>query len=73
MQSTTQENDMTHLDALELRLSNERIRLAQSKTDQERKLRAVWIKQIEKEITAERKYDDVELLSIDELAAELAK
>lgn len=62
---------MTHLDALELRLSNERIRLAEAKTQQERKLRNVWIKQIEEEIAAERKHDDAEQLSIDELAAEL--
>ena len=62
---------MTHLDALEFRLSNERINLAEAKTDQERRLRAVWIRQIEKEIAAERKYDDAEQLSIDELAAEL--
>lgn len=38
----------SHLDALNLRLSNERVRLANAKTDSERTLRAVWIQQIEK-------------------------
>ena len=44
---------MSHLSALELRLSNERARLANAKTTQERELRRVWIAQIEKEIDRE--------------------
>lgn len=59
---------MTHLDALQLRLSNERIHLANAKTDYERKLRSVWVRQIEKEIEHEIKYEEI---SIDELAEEL--
>lgn len=63
---------MTHLNALELRLSNERGYLAKSKTKGERELRRVWIAQIEKEIAGERafvvKQDN---MSDDELLAEL--
>ncbi|WP_457928342.1 hypothetical protein [Bosea thiooxidans] len=63
---------MTHLNALELRLSNERGYLARAKTEGERELRRVWIAQIEKEIAGERafvaKQDD---MSDDELLAEL--
>lgn len=44
---------MEHLNALNLRLSNERQRLANAKTAQERELRQVWVKQIEKEIADE--------------------
>jgi hypothetical protein len=47
---------MNHLDSLELRLSNERIRLSQAKTTQEVKSRKVWIKQIEKEIQWEKEF-----------------
>lgn len=45
---------MTHLNALELRLSNERNSLAKAKTANERALRKVWISQIEKEIQMEK-------------------
>jgi len=47
---------MTHLDALELRLSNERVYLSAAKTERERNLRRVWITQIEKEIKSEKKF-----------------
>ena len=63
---------MTHLNSLELRLSNERGYLAKAKTEGERELRRVWIAQIEKEIAGEHafiaKQDD---MSDDELLAEL--
>ena len=63
---------MTHLDALQLRLFNERGYLAKAKTEGERELRRVWIAQIEKEIVGEREFiakqDDI---SDDELLAEL--
>ena len=69
---------MTHLDALNLNLSHERARLADSKSQGERDLRSVWVAQLEKEIAAERAFlglDDVktdaELMSEDELLAEL--
>jgi len=42
-----------HLNALNLRLSNERGYLAAAKTEGERQLRTVWIAQIEKEIARE--------------------
>ena len=45
--------DMSHLNALQLRLSNEREYLRQAKNDGERKLREVWISQIEREIASE--------------------
>ena len=44
---------MDHLSALEFRLHNERMRLNNSKTDQEREIRQVWVDGIEKEIAAE--------------------
>lgn len=63
---------MSHLNALELRLSNERGYLAKAKTEGERELRRVWIAQIEKEIAGERvfvaKQDE---MTDDELLAEL--
>ena len=43
----------SHLDALNLRLSNERVRLSQAKTQNEIELRTVWVKGIEKEIKSE--------------------
>jgi hypothetical protein len=48
--------DTTHLNALELALSNERIRLANATTESEKKLRSVWITQMEKEIEGEKKF-----------------
>ena len=42
-----------HLDALQLRLSNERARLANAQNVKERELRSVWIMQIEREIAHE--------------------
>jgi hypothetical protein len=65
---------MDHLSALELRLSNERIRLSNAQTDAERELRQVWIKQIEKEIEAERGFnnlDDSESMTEWELLSQL--
>jgi hypothetical protein len=47
---------MSHLDCLNLRLSNERVRLSQSRTDAERTLRAVWVRQAEKEIDREMRF-----------------
>lgn len=46
----------THLDILQLRLSNERIRLANAKTDGERELRDAWVKQLEKEVEGEKDF-----------------
>ncbi len=69
---------MTHLNALEIRLSHERVYLAQAKTARERELRTVWIAQIEREIAGERKFLKLETeepvnLTDDELLAELMR
>lgn len=42
-----------HLNTLRLRLSHEKARLERAKTDSERKMRSVWVQQIEKEISQE--------------------
>ena len=62
---------MTHLNALQLRLSNERMRLQDAKSSAERELRAVWVKQLEKEIQGEEKFTSAKEISDDELLAEL--
>ncbi|MDH6674373.1 hypothetical protein M2277_005065 [Paenibacillus sp. LBL] len=48
--------DISHLEALELRLSNERVRLNNAKTENEKEIRKVWIVGIEKEIEKERQF-----------------
>jgi hypothetical protein len=69
--------DLTHLDALQLGLSNERARLAQATRPQEIALRTVWVAQYEREIADEYAFlgitpaCDVNL-SVDELFAELS-
>ena len=64
-----------HLDALRLRLSNERGRLAAAKTANEIELRKVWIAGIEKEIVQEeaflRQHEPTAGMTDDELLAEL--
>jgi hypothetical protein len=65
----------THLDALNLRLSHERARLAAATSDRERAVRAAWISQTEREIAGERAFlglqDDLPAVDDDELLAEL--
>ena len=61
----------SHLDALNLRLSNERVRLANAKTDSERTLRTVWIQQIEKEIRNEEGFVTTQDISDEQLLREL--
>lgn len=74
-----QVKDTSHLDALNVRLSHERSYLSEAKTEQERELRNVWIAQIEKEITIEKKFLGVEedvgidIVGDDELLNELFK
>ena len=68
--------DMSHLSALELRLSRERNRLASARTSPERELRMVWIAQIEREIARERVFlggthDDTPDMTDDELSEAL--
>lgn len=60
---------MNHLDALNLRLSNERARLSSAKSQAEIELRKVWIAQIEKEIGDEAKFSGE--VSDDQLLADL--
>jgi len=70
--------DSSHLVALMTGLSHERQRLANARTEQERALRAVWVRQSEKEINAEERFlgltetdwNEPEM-SADELMAEL--
>jgi hypothetical protein len=47
---------MTHLDALELNLSHERVRLAEATSPEEVALRRVWVSQLEREVAGERAF-----------------
>ena len=62
---------MEHIDALSLMLSNERIRLANAKTNSERQLRAVWVKQLEKEVAFEREHFPCCAMTDEDLMKEL--
>lgn len=64
---------MKHIDVPNLRLSNERIRLACAKTKGERDLRAVWVAQLEKEIAGEEQYLSEPAMTDAELMTELLK
>lgn len=57
-----------HLNALELGLSNERVRLANAKTDQERALRQVWIAQTEREIQSELEFLGLTPVGLDDMS-----
>lgn len=48
--------DRSHLNALELRLSNERARLKAAKKPCEIEIRAVWVSKIEDEIAFEKTF-----------------
>ena len=66
--------DFSHLDALELHLSNERIRLNKANSQKESNMRRVFVAQLEKEIAQERKFlglPEPDHVSDDELLAEL--
>ena len=67
--------DTSHLDAIRLRLSNERIRLASAKTERERVARRVWVAQAEKEEAQEMAHlgltDDTASVSDADLLAQL--
>lgn len=60
---------------LRLRLFNEMVRLANAKTPQEKEMRAVWVKQCEKEIAGELLFlgikEELPEMTDDELLAEL--
>jgi hypothetical protein len=65
----------SHLDSLNLRLSNERLRLAKAKSPTEIDARKVWIAQMEKEIASELKFlirqNEISNMTDDELLAAL--
>lgn len=61
---------MTHLDALNLRLSNERARLAAATEATERHLRAVWVAQVEREIAGELEFLGLEAPAAVEMSDE---
>jgi hypothetical protein len=66
-----------HLVALQARLSNEKSRLNSARTKQERELRAVWVKQMEREIDGEMRFLGLPIgadvnMTDDELLAALA-
>lgn len=67
--------DKSHLHALELRLSNERARLANSTTENESKWRQILVAGIEKEIAGEKKFlgisESTNEITDDELLNEL--
>ena len=68
--------DITHLVALQTRLSHERGYLAAAKKENEIALRKVWIRQLEKEIAAEMTLCGIDPvvdnhMSDDDLLAEL--
>lgn len=69
--------DTSHLVALHDRLSRERSRLAEAKSDEERALRQVWVAQAERELEGEMKFLGIEgsaqvaEISDDDLLAEL--
>lgn len=64
--------NLNHLHALELRLSHERSRYAQDRSE----IRKVWIAQIEKEIASEMRFLNLNGkqpdMSVDEIAKALA-
>jgi hypothetical protein len=71
--------DLSHLNALTIRLNNERARLAKARhhgNANEVTLRTAWIAQVEKEITAEEKLLGIDAsditISDDELLAALS-
>jgi hypothetical protein len=69
--------DLSHLHALEFRLSNERVRLSEAKTKKEIEQRKVWVVGIEKEIANEKKFlgidgiEEMNKITDDDLLSEL--
>lgn len=49
-------NDRSHLNAIELRLHNEQMRLKAATSEAEIALRSVWVRQTEDELSAEYKF-----------------
>lgn len=63
-------SNVSHLNVLRVKLSNEKVRLAKAKTDAERALRAVWVGQLEKEVKGEERFLETDLTAA-ELLEEL--
>lgn len=68
--------DISHLTALQAALSRETERLKRARTSQEQTLRQVWVKQLENEIEAEKRFlglppIDLHAFSDDELLKQL--
>ena len=60
---------MTHKETLMLHLSNERIRMAAAKRPGEKALRAVWVKQLEKEVAfVEEHFEHSNIAELDKLS-----
>lgn len=57
--------DLSHLDALEYRLHNERVRLSCARTHKEIEIRKVWVSQIEREIEHERQFLGLTITDVD--------
>lgn len=70
-------DSITHLDALQLRLSNERIRLANAKNAKEIAIRTIWVERCEKEVADEFRYLGMDSgpgpINEDDLLADLLK
>lgn len=62
--------DTTHLVALEQHLSREKQRLLEAKTAHEKEMRAVWVKQLEKEIEGEKTFLGIKDEPLPELSDE---
>jgi hypothetical protein len=62
--------DFSHLAALFDRLSRERVRLSTAKTDNERDLRSIWVKQIEKEIEDEQRFLGLDSSTVDNVISD---
>lgn len=72
--------NLDHYFSLCHRLDNEKERLENAKTDKEKELRSVWVKQLEKEIEKEKEFllskgltveSEVDSMTDDELLKEL--
>jgi hypothetical protein len=63
---------MNHIGILELRLSNERLRLSRATSQNERAIRQVYVDQMTREADAERQFLQMDMTD-DELMKELTK
>lgn len=59
-------NELSHLHAIQFRISSERIRLAQARNPREIAHRKVWVEGAERELEAERRFLAVRGISTEE-------